>query len=372
MWRSVFLHEFLDHRIGNYQALGGKATPASFTLAPVPDAAAGGHAVAIVPGSGFEHVLTQPLQQVIGISCRVRLTYPINPNPHMFSVLRLGAGAELLFWPVSEPLPDGRGTLALARVWVNDGFKNLGQVELPANGFTDFRFDWHTSGQARLLANGRLVGYHNAVAPGAAFAVDRVVFGMPNDQPASPQPLYRLSRVFVRALSRADSLAAFARLLPQVAVPPQDLNRCRKRVLGNLLRVVARLRQFMSLIHQTLSQPWSAQTGPAAGPFRPEATQAHALATESVAALVTMLKTSDFSAPDRFLDPFTRFLRILYTTRPAEFEALAAELAPLATVPDDCKDALGQLSDDNSDAFAPILALLTTATERMRDIAGGH
>ena len=120
----------------------------------------------------------------------------------MFSVVRLGDAAELLFWPDGDPLPGperhrgpgaGRGRL---------GFRNLGNVVLPANRFVEFRFDWHASGQARILADGRLVAYHNAVAPGALLNFDRVAFGMGNVTPASPQPLYHLSRIFVRALAR--------------------------------------------------------------------------------------------------------------------------------------------------------------------------
>ena len=34
MWRSIFPHEFIGHRIGNFQALPGRPTPPSFLLAP--------------------------------------------------------------------------------------------------------------------------------------------------------------------------------------------------------------------------------------------------------------------------------------------------------------------------------------------------
>ena len=84
-----------------------------------------------------------------------------------------------------------------------------------------------------------------------------------------------------------------------------------------------------------------------------------------------MLRTGDFSAPDRFLEPFTEFLRILHAALPAQFEALAGELVPMAIVPDDCQDAIDGLSVANKDAFAPIIDLLSTATERVRQIAEG-
>ena len=292
MWRSVFLHEFIDHRIGNFQALPGRPTPPSFLLQA--NDALGTNAVAISPGAGFEHVLDAPLHSIVGVSARVRLIYPLNPQPRMFSVVRLGGAAELLFWPLSHPLPDLSGTVALARVWVGTGFRNLGNVVLPANRFTEFRFDWHASGQARILADGRLVAYHNAVAPGALLNFDRVAFGMGNVAPPAPQPLYHVARVFVRALARPDPLAHLSKLLPPAAATP-DVNRCRLRIIGGLLQVVDKLRAFMGNAHLAQSQPWTEQAGPASGPFRPEAVEAHALATAAAAALVTMLRTGDFA-----------------------------------------------------------------------------
>ena len=52
MWRSVFLHEFIDHRIGNFQALPGRPTPPSFLLQASDALLAGTNAVAISPGRG--------------------------------------------------------------------------------------------------------------------------------------------------------------------------------------------------------------------------------------------------------------------------------------------------------------------------------
>jgi hypothetical protein len=288
----------------------------------------------------------------------------------MFSVVRLGGAAELLFWPVSDPLPVGSGTLALARVWVGSGFRNLGNVVLPATRFVEFRFDWHASGQARLLADGRLVAYHNAVAPGALLSFDRVAFGLGNVTPASPLPLYHVARVFVRALARPDTLAHLSKLLPVAAATP-DVNRCRLRIIGGLLQVVDRLRAFMGGSHASLSQPWTEQAGPASGPFRPEAVEAHALATAAAAALVTMLRTGDFAAAEGFIDPLGRFLRLLRDAEPQAFAALAAEIDAMQVVPEDCRAAL-EASEEEKRAFAPIVELLAAAEALIRDIAGGN
>ena len=364
MWRSAFLHEFIDHRIDNYQALEGNPTPRSLLLTPTHDAALNTNAVRISGRLGFEHVLEIPLQEVIGISCRARLLFPVNQGSQRFPVFRLGGAAAIYLFRAPGASPDATVALLIGSTRA----ANLGKIELPTRGFVECRFDWHTTGQARVLVGGRLVAYHNNVAPGAMLTVDQIGFGAWVPSTAS----YRIDRVFVRVLQRSTSAATFSKLLPPIDAPDVDRNRCRRRVLSNLVAMVGRLHGFMASFHQSSSQPWTRQDGPAAGPFQPEATQAHALATKSVAELATMLRTDDFSAPDRFLDPFTEFVRILHDALPAQFEALAEELAQREIVPPDCRTVFEPRLRKNKAALAPLIDLLTQAAERVRYIAGGN
>src|SRR4030095_296712 len=95
MWRSVFLHEFLDSNIRNFQALDGRPTPASLTLTPHPSPPLQANAVGITPGRGFEYTLAQPLDQVIGISGRVRLRVPLDPGLiSPIPIMKVGDQAE--------------------------------------------------------------------------------------------------------------------------------------------------------------------------------------------------------------------------------------------------------------------------------------
>ena len=123
--------------------------------------------------------------------------------------------------------------------------------------------------------------------------------------------------------------------------------------------------------HASLSQPWTEQAGPPAGPFRPEAVEAHALATAAAAALVTMLRTGDFAAADGFLEPLAKFLRVLRDAQPQAFAALAAEIDAMQVVPEDCRAAF-EASEEEKAAFAPIIELLAKAEALIRDIAGGN
>jgi hypothetical protein len=84
-----------------------------------------------------------------------------------------------------------------------------------------------------------------------------------------------------------------------------------------------------------------------------------------------MLHSGDFSQPQSFL-PFTRFLRILRTTLPAQFDALAAELAAADVVPDECKALFDAAREQSSEALDPVMTLLSAAAERVRNIPGGY
>jgi hypothetical protein len=366
MWHSVFLHEFLDHRLDNFQALPGRLTPASFQLAPMPDTGTGANSILIRPGLAFDFRLTTPLADIIGISCRVRMRYAVRQPDYSFAVASLGSGASLLLKTESNPTDVG-ATLTSPAISINQSFSPLKLVNLP-DSYVDFRFDWHTSGQARIVQNGQLVAYRHSVAPGAVLTVDRVVVGLP-DAPPSPVVEFRISRIFVRVLSRTDALSIFSRLLPKLGdVTAGDPKKCRQAAIDGVLAMADKLRQFMGLVHTTLTQSWSAQAGPAQGPFQAESMKAHALATKAGAELVAMLRSNDYSSPNRFLIPFVRFLRILRDARPAEFQALAAELLKTTVVPDDCKDSLAK---QDLSALQPLIDLLQAASYQIQRLAGG-
>lgn len=383
MWRSIFLHEFIDHKISNFKAVPGRATQESLALTPNPTAVPGTNSVEITLGKGFEYMLERPLQQVIGFSCHVRLSYPIPIGfVNTFPIMSLGNDT---FFNLSTTLllPDLNGTMASARIFISQAAASVtfDPIKLPAHTFTDLRFDWHTSGQARLSVDGRLAGYRNSLAPGASLRFDRVAFGMPGMSSFGLPTRYLIARVFVRVLVQSDPPALFSRLLPAVestrlsspfSVAPDEMARCRGLMMRNLLNLLVRLRSFMATIHQTLSQPWSQENGPVEGPFRPEARQAHELAVAAAVALGKMLRTGDFSAPDSFLEPFTEFLRILRAAQPGQFDALVAEVGAANVVPDACRELIETSLEKSRQALEPVIVLLSVASERVRAIAGGN
>lgn len=375
MWRSIFLHEFIDHRLSNFQAVAGSVTQASFNLTPKPAPGSGINSVEVTAGTGFEYVFAQPLEQIIGVSCRLRVSFPF-PNAgtghvRAFNILTLGqptSGALIQTLAFKEPSLSGAPSQT--GLFIGQSSASMGTVNISSDSFTDLRVDWHTSGQARLSVNGRLAGYTHSLSPGTVFDADRMTFGFPDGLVEPHNPNYLIARVFVRVLRRADSLATLTRLLPQIDIG-DDRNRCRVRAFVAILRLLDRLRSFMATFHQAMSQPWSEVNGPPEGPFRPEAIRAHELALAVGRALSRMLSDNDFSNPDAFLDPFTEFLQILRTALPAEFDSLAAELQAADVIPDDCKQDLEYARQQNEQVLAPIEALLSAASDRVKAVAGG-
>ena len=369
MWRSVLLHEFPSQDIRSLQALPGSLTPESLALNPH------GGTVQITPGRGFRYVLGDPLRDVIGVSCRFQVRYPIQGVLHPVPLVRVGDDVEFALRPL--PFDDGshpgelagaaRALLRIAAAQVD-----LGLVVLPHRRFVDFRLDWHTSGQAYLRGDGRLIAYHNAVAPSARFEVDDVAFGLPDAPPSATNPRYEIARLFVRALSRPDALAALSRKMPAIDIPDDALfERCRLRIMVDLLAKLDRLRAFMTQVNGALSQPWSEDAQPNEGPFAEEAIRAHDLASVALVELWKMLRSGDFTRPNRFLAPFTQFLSILHDALPAEFDQLASALQEKPAVPDECRQVIDEALARGRQDLAPLLALLTTASERVSEIAEG-
>lgn len=382
MWRSVFLHEFIDHKITNFKAVPGKLTLPSFNLVPSAAVVPGVNSVEVTNGKGFEYIFDEPLRDVIGLSCRVRVAYPI-PNTglgHMqgFSLLSLGPNASVLALAQAEAPPAVGAIPSQFGLHINrpQGAGTVGEgtgvrLQFPSKSFTDLRVDWHTNGQTRLSVNGRLVRYQNALVPGFSFDIDRLSFGEPGQPPTPHAPQYQIARVFVRALTRTDALVTFTRLLPKFPLS-EDRGRCHLLVFSNLLRLIDRLRPFMAAFHQAKSQSWIEEFGPAEGPFQPEAVQAHQLAIASMLALTEMLRTGDFSKPENFLKPFTEFLRILRASQPAQFDALAAELFAADVIPESCREQIKSEFEENQAALNPIINLLSAATVRVQGIIGGN
>jgi len=189
MWRSVLLYEYSDQDPRSLLALPGRLSASS----PAPQPSEG--TVLITPDRSLHYVLDTPLVDVIGISCLLRIRHPQQVLSSSRQIIRLSDAFELGL----EPLTTFQ---ALVRVRLQGRRHDLGQLASPNPRFAELRFDWHTSGQTFLRVDGRLVGYHDALSPGARLTIDDVAFGFLESVPPSPDPSNQIGRFFLRALRR--------------------------------------------------------------------------------------------------------------------------------------------------------------------------
>jgi hypothetical protein len=61
----------------------------------------------------------------------------------------------------------------------------------------------------------------------------------------------------------------------------------------------------------------------------------------------------------------------LHDAQPAEFTALAEELINTPAVPEECAALFQSIREKNQETLGPLFDLLSTANDRVRDIAGG-
>jgi hypothetical protein len=366
VWKSLLLHEMPNGDLRNYSAVPGLVSTGSFQLNPD----------AIAPGQEFEFTLETPQSEVVGVSFRVRLRKPIaGLDPER--IARAGTDVDFSLQRLDTPAIDAPELAAAHQALLRIGpgpTVPLGVLILPHRSYVDIRFDWHTSGQARLLLNDQLVGYHNAESPGMSVSITSLAFGR-SDVHAGPGARYGVTRFFVRALRRVDALDAFSSLLPEV--PPNDdprLARCRELAREEVLHAADALRPFMALFHQQFSAPWDAESGAPEGPLADESKDAHRLAIGAASNLVQMLRRNDFKHPEQFLEPFEAFLRTLHDAVPNQFESLAQSL--LLTGPrelnETCVQMLAQDRLARGQAMAPMIRLVEEASGIVEQLAGGQ
>ena len=370
-WRSVFLHEFQDGRIRAVQALAGDATSASLAMTPEVDADLGQFVLALSGAQVFDYGLHLPLQSIIGVSVRARLHFPYRRSARV-PIVRVGPAFELALQPV--PMPNDAPSKATAVLRVGGANPvELGTVvdyQRRHARYVDVRVDWHSSGQARLVVDGRLAGYQHSVAVGQSLGVDRIVLGGKPEFSGPPGARVMLSRVMVRALSERDSLGPLLAGL-SVLNPSDDrqLAQCRKRAQGEFGATLLQLRQLMAKFHAATSQPWTS-SGSSSDPFQDVAKRAHAAALKAGLALARTLSDPEYPF-DEVLASLRDFLVGVRGVLPVEFKALVDAHASPHELPEACRRLLEQEIGADP-AFERLSKLMRSIHELIVNVAGGN
>jgi hypothetical protein len=374
MWRAVFLHEFPDRDLRHFTAVAGTLTATPSLVPPRPEPPV--HVLTLRAPESLRFQLAAPWGGVVGFSgrVRVRLSGPTGQPP--FPVMQVGQALQLRLQVTGTPRdPSSPDPSSPTKVLLQVGTAEveLATTRLPRERFADIRFDWHSSGQARLEVDGRLIGYHNALAPGAELSVPDVVVGNAPPVRRSRLPVYDVARVFVRALRRDDPVRTVGGLVGDVTLPDVDeaqWKRCVGERSHDILALTRQLRAFMAQVHAQLSQPWQEDDGPTPGPFTQAAVRAHRLALEAGAQLVRMLATRDFSRPEAFLTPYTGLLQTLHDARPDQFRQLVVDHLAAAPANDPCAEVGGEIFAVNRLRLEPVYDLLERASAQLHAIAG--
>lgn len=374
MWRSVFLHEFTGGRIRAFQALAGQATPASLALTPEIDPDLGSPVLAFPEGPTFDYGLRVPLHSIVGVSARVRVHFPFRRSSRV-PIVRVGSGFEMALQPV--PLPNDVPSKATAILRVGGAPPiELGTVvdyrrqQVGAARYVDVRVDWHSSGQARLLVGGRLVGYQHSVAAGQTLGIDRVVLGGTPEFGGLPGSRFSMGRVMVRALSDRDSLGPLLNGLPDIKVTDdRQLARCRKQMQGEWGAALLQLRLLMAKFHSVTSQSWTPASG-GTGPFADVSRKAHVAAIRAGLALSKTL--NDPQSPfDELLGALREFLTAVRSVLPAEFDALVAAQSRAGGMSEACRHRL-ELELGADPTLQRFSRLMHAVQELVVSVAGGN
>jgi hypothetical protein len=361
VWRSVFVHEFLDGNPANFRAVPGQITvlPGGLAVHPTPRPEDRGFPVR--PGHSLTYEIAEPFQSVIGADIALDIFLPAAAAGQQRSGrVILGGGAVRL-------LTDFLDDLLRLQLFVGSGVL-AASLTVPASGPLRVRTRWHTHGQAHVWLDGALRAYEPALAAGASFTVDRVTVGHHATAPAPDVPEFLVRRVGVKLLRPQDASNMLDQVLPIDAEVPLD-DECARQVAAIRNEALAMIRQFMMANLLRLTQSW--REGQAHAPFTPEAVAAHESASAAAPTFIEFLKRRRDADREQFLAQIGRFLAILAAADPTGYAQLVAKLEQLSErLEPRCRAALEPFAAEHGEDLAPLAALFQATWARIQTPGG--
>jgi hypothetical protein len=351
VWKSVFLHKFLDGNPANLQAVPGELTvlPDGPVIEPTPEPADRGFLV--TPGRSLGYRFEEPFEDVIGVDLSVEVFFPLGFTG-AFPLVSLGDGTVTLGMQLAP---------SQVFVGVDGGDMKVDVPGLFIGRITRFRLRWHTHGQVHFLHEGVLRGYEPAFVAGHSLAIDQlVVGGIPAD--VAPFPRYRVRRVYLKLLRRDDARHRIDGQVPLdvSCLPPTE---CAEQVRVLLEELRSRTRVFMTGIISMLTTSW--REGQPQGPFSPESVAAHQAAVGAGEAFGAFLETRQEASADTFLQRIGEFFHILAAADPAGFAELLTDLEQRAeTLDPACRRTLEPVHTANAETLQPLAELLQATWQR--------
>jgi hypothetical protein len=365
VWKSVFLHEFLDGNPGNLHAVPGQLSvlPGGPVIGPTP--APPGFAIS--PGRSLGYQFARPFDNVVGVDLSVDILFPLQPGVQDFPLVALAGGrvtlsmGHLEFIDPGYTPETGRCRIALT---VDGQVMEFDQLVVRHRQTTRFRVRWHTHGQGQIWHDGVLRAYEPGFAVGHSFPIDGILVGGPQGAPAAPSPHFLARRVYLKLVRRDDALGELVKHVPidVSALPRTD---CAIAARGLFNELLADMRKFMGESVLKLTASW--REGQAHGPFSPEAVAAHDAAVGAAKAFAAFLDGRKQADAESFLKQATKFLNIIAATDRSRYNLLISELEERAERFDPaCRAAMEPLRAANTATIKPFVRLLDATWERTK------
>jgi hypothetical protein len=368
IWKSAFLHTFLDGNPQNFHAAPGvlEVIPPVLVV-PTPPAEERGFEIR--PGQTMVYRFERPIEDVIGVDLHVHLRFPLQLGVHDFPLVSLGSGQVTLamgyqtfLGPDFTPLTDG-GRIGLA---VDGELIDFSALVVPHERTTKFHVRWHTHGQAQITQDGVLRAYQPAFAAGKALTIDRLTIGGPSNAPPANAPRFLARRVYLKVLRRQGARNEIEQHLP--LDPDGPRTPCAKTIRALHDDLMDRSRRFMAEVVAELTTSW--REGEAGGPFSPAAVRAHTVAVAAATAFGAFLDRRDPALATTFLQHIGEFLDVLAAANPARYARLLADLsAGAASLDPYCRTALEPVYAAHAQTLEPVKQLLEATLDRAQAAA---
>jgi hypothetical protein len=366
-WRPIFVHEFLDRRLGNMQGEPGSL------LSSVPPPIVRGGGTNIRPGVWFGYALSDHREDVIGIDVSYRVHAPVFRGA--LPLLNI-TGAMDVALQFSDPLVtefvDGN-LVAHAALLVRVGPQEIvwDNVQVPYRFPMTLRITWHTSGQLQLTIDGALAAYHPAVVPTAAFEVSSFAFGDPQWQGPTGDR-FSLRGICLRILQEDDTIRDVLAEIPVELPPNLDGERCAVLVVAYQREIVRKYREFMRLFVSATTTAWQKTDQAPTPAFDAAANDAHRHALAALTHFMQYVRKGDESARAAYLNDVEQFFIQLNAQLPDELRALLDDIAAIPQPPRECLELARPFLEQNATSLDPIRQLSDeTVTLARRVVDGG-
>jgi hypothetical protein len=345
VWHSIFLQDFHDHNLWNFNAV-----PGHLVTSPEPPAISGdptqGLGASLSPGHWYRFATEAPITGIVGVNIALRVHIPVTSAQNFNDPITLVSIGDQLRLSAQFRLPlEATDTTAMGSLRFRVGGSTFEWTSFPIDRLrhTQLRVNWYTNGQVKLSASDIVAGDLSLSAT------------------TLPGSHYRLTFLHIRLLREHDALRDLATLLSLNLPNDPRLEQCTLLIRARHLAILDRIRAFMTRFSQMTTNTW--QAGDAGTPFSAAAVDMHRLAKEALLAFLQFLEAPEKGDANECLDKFRKFFDLLRMHAPDDWNAMLNELGQVPLVSPECRSLAEAMIAANQPQLAPLLHLIEAIAE---------